>query len=400
MKHKVNILIPIFIFLVLVYTVRGLLGPSIQTESLRRGSMEDMVSTKGLMIKYETVMDPGAVGSLEPLVQEGARVATGQQIAAIYSGRVDTDVKNRLEQLNKKIVQIEKNQANLLSFSSDVSRLEQKITEQTALLVENSLRGDLLVAGEIQLVLQSLCERKAQLSGSGTSRSLLEELRAQKEALEAQAGTASQYLAAASAGVFSTTIDGMEETITPYNMTDLTPQSLDALLEQAPKTPAEGAGVCKVVQNFRYFIAVNLPTDKTESLHVGNSVNLRFYDLTEALVPVTVLHISPEEDGRQTVIVEGNQHVESLLKRRSLNLEFIRKRNSGYVVSVKSLRTKNDVTGVYVRREDMLKFIPVTILYNTKDAAIVDSADKNTPLRLYDEVVVRAASYEEGKLLR
>jgi len=46
-----------------------------------------------------------------------------------------------------------------------------------------------------------------------------------------------------------------------------------------------------------------------------------------------------------------------------------------------------------------LKFIPVDILYSSQDIAIVDSASKETPLRLYDEVVVRANSYEEGKLL-
>ena len=88
------------------------------------------------------------------------------------------------------------------------------------------------------------------------------------------------------------------------------------------------------------------------------------------------------------------------MRRRFLNLEFVRDQYSGYRVSVKALRTKDGVTGVYVRREDMLRFIPVTILYNTHDAAIVDSADKERPLRLYDEVVVRADSYEEGKLLR
>ncbi len=400
MKHKINILIPIFALLVLIYAVRSVAGTRIQAESLRRGSMEDMVSTKGVMIKYETVTDAGASGAIEPLVQEGARVAAGQQIAAVYTGSVDTELQNQLEQINKKITQIEKNQANLFTFSGDVSRLEQKITEQTAALVEKSLAGDLSAVSEIQFVIESLCEKKAQITGGGTAGSLLDELRTQKAQLEARAGAASRSLTAPESGVFSTAVDGLEEVLTPYNMTDLTPSAVDALLERDRGTDSTETASCKIIGNFRYFVAVNLPSDRLNALRIDDSVSLRFYDLSSDLIPASVLYISPEEDGRKTVILEANQYLESLLKRRFVNLEFVKNRYDGYRISVKCLRTKDDVTGVYVRREDMLKFIPVTILYNTQEAAIVDSADEAVPLRLYDEVVVSASSYEEGKLLR
>ena len=118
------------------------------------------------------------------------------------------------------------------------------------------------------------------------------------------------------------------------------------------------------------------------------------------MVKAEVCYISAAENGTQTVILSCDQYIESLFKRRFVNLELIKKRYEGYRVSVKSLRTKDEVTGVYVRRDDVLKFIPVSILYNTQDIAIVDSADSSNPLRLYDEVVVHASSYEEGKLLR
>ena len=67
---------------------------------------------------------------------------------------------------------------------------------------------------------------------------------------------------------------------------------------------------------------------------------------------------------------------------------------------MRALRTKDDVTGVYVRRDDVPKFIPITVLYNTQDVAIIQSVNEDTPLRLYDEVIVNAGQIEEGKLLR
>ncbi len=398
-KQKINILIPIFVLLVLIYAIRSILGPSIKTESLQRDMLENVINTKGLMIKYESVIDPGSAGFVEPLVQEGARVALGQSIAAIYSDKVDTGVKNKLEQVNRKIVQIEKNQSDLSSFGNDETRLEQKIVEQTGKLVEQGLSGNMIGAGETEILIMSLCEKKAQILGN-TSGSLLDSLQNEKANLEAQIGTASTYLAAPSSGVFSSAVDGLESTITPYNMTELNPESLKDLLEKGRKEAEEDSASCKIVQNFRYFVAVNLPAKELETAKVGDTVRLRFYDLSGDLIPVTIFHISEETEGEKTVIVEGNRHLDTLFKRRTVNLDFVLRRFEGYRVSVKSLKTKDDVTGVYVRREDMLTFIPVTILYNTEDTCIVNSADGQNPLRLYDEVVVSADSYEEGKKLR
>ncbi len=401
MKHKINILIPIFIALVLIYTIRSVAGDHIQVETLHRGSMEDVINTKGILVKYETLLPLDTEGVFEPLVQDGSRVSVGQRVAAIYSENVDANLKNRLEQVKKKIEQIEANQTNLLSFTGDVSRLEQKIQEQVGAMIQASQNGDMATVSELQFIIESLCEKKAQVSGGGASGGTLETLQAQRSELEAQIGTAHRQIASPAAGVFTSSVDGLEEVLTPYNMADLRPSTVSSLLEQ--KTSGEGkaeASACKVVNNFRYFVAVNLPAERIGTLRIDDKVNLRFFDLSKELFSAYVQNISPEEDGSKTVILCCDRYIESLLKCRFVNVEFVRKRYQGYRVSVKSLRSQNDVTGVYVRRDDVLKFIPVTILYNTQDVAIVDSADKDLPLRLYDEVVVRASSYEEGKLLR
>ncbi len=401
MKRKVNILIPIFIILVLIYVVRSMVGTRIQVETLHRGSMEDMVSTKGLMIKYESVMESKSDGVFEPLAQEGARVSVGQQVAAIYTDAATSELRTRLDKVKKKITQIEENQANLINFSGDVSRLEKKIAEKTAELIEKGRNGEMTEVGEIRLVIEALCEKKAEITGVSTSGGTLAELRAQKAELESQIGTAQQRMVAPSAGVFSTAVDGLESVVTPYNMTELTPVSVEELLEkERGQAEKQESVACKIIKNFRYFIAVNLPADRVGTLKTGDVVSLRLYDLTKELMDAKIFYISPAENNQITVILDCDQHVDSLLKLRYVNLEFIKKRYAGYRVSVKSLRTKDDVTGVYVIRDDMLKFIPVTILYNTQDMVIVDSLDSQTPLRLYDEVVVRAGSYEEGKLIR
>ncbi|MBE7021799.1 MAG: hypothetical protein E7414_01070 [Ruminococcaceae bacterium] len=400
MKRKINLLIPIFIILVLIYLLRSVLGGHVQVETLYGGSMEDMVNTKGIVIKYETVLSPDASGTLEPSVQENARVSAGQEVAMIYSGTVDSGLKNRLEQINKKIEQIEKNRADLFTFTGDVARLEQKITEQTEELIQKSRSGDLVAVREIQLVIEALCEKKAQISGNGTAGSLVDDLRSQKAEIEGQIGAAQHSIKTPIPGIFSVSTDGFEQVVTPYNMMELTPSTVNDLIAREKEQATEGNNACKIMQNFRYFIALNLPAERLGTLRIDDGAKLRFYDLSADLVQAKVLYISPVQENNATVILEVQQHVESLLKRRFVNLEFVKNRNEGYRVSVKALRTKDNVNGVYVRRDGTPHFIPVTILYNTQDMAIVESADSETPLRLYDEVIVSAGSYEEGSLLQ
>lgn len=400
MKHKINILIPIFALLVLIYVIRSMMGPQIRVETLRQGSMEDIISTKGIVIKHETVLQPENTGNYEPSVQEGTRISVGQEIAAIYSGNVSSDLRTRLERINNKIEQIEKNQADLINFSNDISRLEQKISDQISVLIEKSARKDMAGVGSAQLVLESLCEKKAQIAGSATGNDILNELRNQKADIEAQIGTANHRITAPAAGIFSSAVDGLEEIITPNNIAQLMPSEVDSLLEQATgKKDGEHATGYKIINNFQYYIAVNIPTEKIGTMRVGQNVSLRFYDLSGDLIKASIMYISPEENNYNTVVLEARQHLDSLFKRRSVNVEFIKNRHDGYRINVKCLRTKDDVTGIYVRRDDMLKFIPVEILYNTQDTVIITSASKETPLKLYDEVVVSASSYEEGKLL-
>ncbi|MBQ9914650.1 MAG: hypothetical protein IJO50_00755, partial [Clostridia bacterium] len=80
MKRKSNILILIFVFLVIIYAARSLFGTHVRVETLHRGSMEDMVNTKGVLVKYESVLGSDFPGVFEPLVQEGVRVAVGQEL--------------------------------------------------------------------------------------------------------------------------------------------------------------------------------------------------------------------------------------------------------------------------------------------------------------------------------
>ena len=89
-----------------------------------------------------------------------------------------------------------------------------------------------------------------------------------------------------------------------------------------------------------------------------------------------------------------------MILKRIANVEVIKSKYSGFKLSVNAIKTLNDENGVYAVREGSMRFIPTEIIYNTEDTVIVKSKDSENPLKLYDEIVIKADSYEEGKTVR
>ncbi len=406
MKNKWNILILLFIALVVAYALRGVFGERVELEVLREGSMEDMASCTGVVVKYETVYDLPSGVSVETKAVDGQRVANGETIAAVYASQVDPAVKAKLDRVNKKIAASESNQTISATFSGDATKLESDISDEVASLISYSYKRDMEKAGAARETIAALADRKAVVSGQkSASANTLDELKSTKQQLEAQIGAAQSTINAAGAGVFSATVDGLEKLITPYNMEELVPSSLEELIAYDKKTVKERkstdeAQACKVIDNFRYFVAVNMPASQLAGVKKGDELTLRFNELSTNPITATVFSISAEENGQNTVVLEGTRYLDSLLEKRTVNVDVIKRQYKGYRVGVKSIRTVDGVVGVFVKRDSIMRFIPANILYNTQEFAIVESADKEKPLKLYDEVIVNASSFEDGKLMK
>lgn len=402
MKNKWYVPVVIFTVLVMMYFVRGIIDDRAEYEVLRKGTMEDMVSSKGIIIKYETLYETGADGTVEAKVVSGAKVSKGELLANIYNGKVDTEVMAKLDRVNRKIETVKASQEEGASFSSDITKLDSEISSKVNDIIENGQKKNMGRVSELKTTLATLAERRAEVSGqNGAARGTLRALEQTKENLLARIGVAQKELRSKSAGVFISQADGLEQLITPYNMDALTPQKVKELEETDRSNRASGQEndkifTCKIVDNFRYFVAVNVPADRVMNLKAGNSVSLRFNELSTDIIDAKVYSLSAEDNGLVTVICECNKYLNDLLEKRVVSVDFILHRYEGYRVSVPAIHTQEGVVGVFVKRDGAMRFIPVNILYNTQDVAIVSSADSEKPLKLYDEVIVEALKYEEG----
>lgn len=402
MKSKWNIFIWIFAVLVLVNVVRGFMSEMVVTESVRQGKLEDAYLSKGVIVKYETLYSSSASGTAEAHVGEGERVGKGDVLVDVFSGDVDQALIGKLARVNERIAVINENKLGNSTFTNDAAKIESELSDAIDKVINAGYEKNIEEVANLKHRIAVLSDRKAVVSGvKDSADNTIELLMQEKSHLEAQINAVRHSIRSTSAGVFSHYLDGFEEIITPYNMHEFTPSQLDDIvLESAKEQKRESKYICKVADNFRYFIAVPVKSEYAEGMTPGKTVTLRFPELSGNSFTASIQAVSEETDGRKTVIFETNRYVDSLILKRCASVEIIKSIYSGFKVSVNSIKTRDDINGVYCVREGSMWFIPVEILYNTEDTAIIKSADSENPLKLYDEIVIKAESYEEGKTVR
>ncbi|MBE7039410.1 MAG: hypothetical protein E7398_01635 [Ruminococcaceae bacterium] len=405
MKGKKYYFIFVFVLLAIIYIIRAFVNGNVVKDTLYKDTVEDSVNTKAMVIKYENLYSSDIDGVLDAKFESGDRVASGSQIAVTYNGSVDPRVKIKLEQINKKISILESRHNENTAFSNDISKLEQEISSDLTKIIDESYKKNMSSVSLLKYSITALTEHKATIEGNTQAvSSTLDTLKSSKAELEAQIGAAESSIYARNSGIFSSYIDGLEELITPYNMHELTPSKFDELqtfdeTNVRENKTSNGVYACKIIDNYRYFIAITLDEAQLSGTKVGDNIKLRFYDVSPKSSTAKVFHISPAQDGRYVVICECRNYQEGLLEQRFVNVDFVKKTYSGYKISLSALRTKGNENGVYVLRENIVTFVPVNIVYNENDTLIVSSASEENPLKLYDEIIVNSPDVEEGQMV-
>ncbi len=405
MKDKWYIPVLLFVILVVSYIVRGFFVTRIELEMLQTDRIEEYTKAVGVLMKDE---HPGSVpvtGITEVLVQDGERVANGEVIATVYEGKADAATKNKLADINKKISAMEDSRMGEAVFINDATKIETEIAACVDEVIAKASMGNFEALSQYKYKLSIMADQKVVAKGEkeGFSNDLVQ-LRAEKSMIESKLGRIDKAVMAGSPGIFIEGHDGFEKDLTMESALSMTPDRVNEIISKEKKDDlvvTDGSVYrYKIVQNYNYCVAMNIAPEYLKNLEIGDSIEIRFSDFSAENVPATIKHISsPDKKGDCAVVVEVFRHIEGLLERRVVNVDFVRKSVEGYKVSIEHLHTVDNAVGLYVKRGAVMKFIPVNVIYSTETEAIVASAGNESPIKAYDEVVTKAPVYENGRVI-
>ncbi|MBP3360465.1 MAG: HlyD family efflux transporter periplasmic adaptor subunit [Clostridia bacterium] len=354
----------------LFYGIRYMKSPLLTQEAVY-GTYEESVYTDCYFVREETVYSAQSSGTVYNHYSDGARVGKDALVSTLYTGEVSESLLRELSTIDKKIENARASALYVNTAAEDDSNLENRIDEYKLKIIEASVHNDTRKISQYKAAINGLRQGSAVISVEAAVAGLT----AEKSAAESKIGGVKQEVYAGQSGVFSTVLDGMEHILTPEKVMEYGVSDFNAITTVTGKTANQtvnaGDSICKIVNNHQWYVLCAVASERLENKKMNSSVTMRFDDIPGAEVTGRIVYISEPQDGKNVLLIESTQYLESAYSLRSSSMELVFKSYSGYRVPVSAIRTRDGVKGVLGRKNNVENFYPCDVVYTNESGEYV-----------------------------
>lgn len=242
----------------------------------------------------------------------------------------EDDLKKKIEEIDLKIQDALSKQESF--FPTDVKNLEKQIDDKVKSL--NSVT-DLQKIAEYKKDISNIITKKAKIIGELSTRgSYIKELTEEREKYESELTGGSEYVVAPVAGMVSYRVDGLENTLSPNSLQELTEESLENLGLKTGRIVPVSNEEAKIINNFNVRIVASLNSIAAKEAKVGDKVIITLSSGIE--IDAKVEYVIPQNESDKILII---------FKLNNLNEELIDYRKISFNItwwSKSGLKIPND----------------------------------------------------------
>ena len=305
-------------------------------------AQEDSINTNGFIIRDEWVMYTRSAGTVYYSVPEGERVARDSVIGAFFYGDVSENSIKELTAVDNKIKNANSDANESSARVPDTTNVENNIYEYENQIIAAAEDNDILSISKYKKDINSLRQNNTLSSDNS-----VQELEAQKEQILREIGFIKEDITANISGVFTTYTDGYEELLMPQDIGNYDVAYFESL-SQSPRTQRSdgkvnaGGAVCKIVNNHVWYVMMDISSDVIAGHNEGDSVKIRFNNMSDIIIDGEIYHISPEQNERNVVTVKCSTYIENAFAYRFIDVDLIFESYNGYKIPVHAIRTEAD----------------------------------------------------------
>lgn len=387
-------------------------GDSVTTDIIRIGKIEDSVNADALLVRDITVLEAPFDGEYIPHVEEGEKVPANFAVATAVA---DSSIKllKEMNEINAKILAAQKStEKNIELYGSDILKIEDEIGRKINLLAIEANNNRLNKIKQIKNEIDRLMDKKIEILGNGEDGNVyIKSLKEQKEKLMENMKSGMFEIKTGSPGIVSYVVDDYESILNPQAIEQLTPELFEKILGE--KQPVFDMGdreiksnepFAKVIKDFKYYVVVCLKHGQNTSWKKGGKVQLRINDINRKMTG-TVEYISGEQDGKQIIAISVDRYTGEISGLRKINVDLINSSYEGLTVPVKSLRNIWNA-GADLRKAEIVilkgntaSVREVIIVEDNGDYAVIEPANKNKGVYLYDTYVLNPENIQDEQVI-
>ena len=360
--------------------------------------MGNSVTTKGLLIRDEEVIQAQHSGYYDYTIENGSKISGGEEIAKVYQSADDLLKMKQIEQLTE-------TQRILSSVSAGNITNPDTLNNQIYTLIcqmnKNFSLGDFSSMTTYKTgLLAYICRREASVGEEISFDEEVASIQSQIDQLQSSVGSYSVENAVQS-GYFVSGTDGYESTLTPDSLDSLTIDTVNEILSlEHIETEENSFG--KVVTDFDWYVAIVVNQKDPAWLAEGKTVSVSFNGLMENSIQATVQRQSTQGD-KCLVILRCSVINSDLVGLRTQSVTVSSANQSGIRVPADAVHIVDGQKGVYVLSNSKAVFKKIEVMVDTGEdllCKVVSGEDNADYLQIYDEIIVSGRDLYNGKQIK
>ena len=398
-KHSKVFLIGIFAYII-INGITVFIGKNIDTLVVSNEKIEEYITTKGLLIRDEYIINSTMTGNIEAYFKEGDKVKNLDKVAYVYNNNIDEANFKELESLEKEVIQIEEGQSSIIK--ADVDKVNKKIEKNKDNIQTKLIQGKLGISKEVVELEEHIKDKNKLLKSDLNSKPIInkkEEINKLNNKIEKN----SDILQTNKSGIISYKFDGNESKYSLDNISELTiddieyteNEYIDILNEGVIK---HGQPIARIINNIKQYLAIVVEENEIMNFKENNSVIIR--DKNNQ-INAKVHNIYTKNDKNVVVLEISEQNIE-INDTRVAEFDIIYKSIEGIKIPKSSIVKKDNVEGVYIVSETgSAKFIEIKgTSYENEEFIVIDyyknEIEGVKTIDIYDEIILEPKKVKNG----
>lgn len=398
-KHSKVFLIGIFAYII-INGITVFIGKNIDTLVVSNEKIEEYITTKGLLIRDEYIINSTMTGNIEAYFKEGDKVKNLDKVAYVYNDNIDEANFKELESLEKEVIQIEEGQSSIIK--ADVDKVNKEIEKNKDNIQTKLIQGKLGISKEVVELEEHIKDKNKLLKSDLNSKPIInkkEEINKLNNKIEKN----SDILQTNKSGIISYKFDGNESKYNIDNISELTiddieyteNEYIDILNEGVIK---HGQPIARIINNIKQYLAIVVEENEIMNFKENNSVIIR--DKNNQ-INAKVHNIYTKNDKNVVVFEISEQNIE-INDTRVAEFDIIYKSIEGIKIPKSSIVKKDNVEGVYIVSETgSAKFIEIKgTSYENEEFIVIDyyknEIEGVKTIDIYDEIILEPKKVKNG----
>jgi putative membrane fusion protein len=393
LKVKYTKIVLVFILIYIASNVIGMVSKkSRDTIILKNETIQESIKKKGLIIRDEYLLKSSMSGNVNYCVKEGEKVKKDEDIAYIYNDNIKKDSVDKLNKLQKDILDIEKGNTKMVKY--DIKNINDGINKATYDIQKKLLNDNIDVNKDVEN-LNKLIEDKKNIINSDLNSKPLENKKIEEKEVNSLISKNTELFKAKNSGVVSYKFDDNEdifniESISEIKKSDIENEKSKYIDIEKDSKVKKGEPIARVINNLKQYVAISCNDDEVKKFKVGQKIILSS-DIEKINSNVYDIY----KDGKDyTVILEISEQNMEIYDTRVKEFDIIYKSIQGLKVPKKSIINVDGKEGVYAISETGdAKFVEIKgNLYESEEYIVIDyyKNDVNgiNTIGIYDEIML------------